>query len=167
MEVWEEISGFPEYVVSDRGVVANARTGRTLVQSKNPHGVVFVILRRDNKPHSRAVSRLVAEAFIPNENDSMDTPMHLDNNREHNYVENLVWRTRSFVHTYKRQFVYPYQNRIKFPIVVVQTGEQFSDSWEPCIKYGLLERAVVMSVLNDWPVYPTSQIFRLLSEFEE
>lgn len=40
------------------------------------------------------VHRLVARAFIPNPN-NYDTVDHIDCNKEHNYINNLQWMSRS------------------------------------------------------------------------
>lgn len=165
METWETIPEFPDYLVSDRGLICNERTGRILAQQTNQYGVRYVGLVKDKEQFKRSVAKLVAEAFIPNHNPRFNTPMHLDANQDHNFVANLVWRPRPFVITYYRQFHHPYKHRIEVPIEIIQTGERFESSWDAARAYGLLERAVVMSVLNEsTPVFPTSQLFRLIQE---
>lgn len=165
MEIWETIPEFPDYLVSDRGLICNERTGRILVPKVNQGGVIHVGLVKDGVQRNRSIAKLVAEAFIPNENPRFNTPMHLDGNQEHNFVENLVWRPRPFAIQYYRQFENPLKIRINMPIEVIQTGERFDNSWAPAVKYGLLERSIVMSILNDsTPVFPTSQIFRIVEE---
>lgn len=48
----------------------------------------------DNEQHNfRSVHRLVAEAYIPNPN-NYETVDHIDNNRQHNTVNNLQWLSR-------------------------------------------------------------------------
>lgn len=49
-------------------------------------------LNRDNKLVNKRVSRLVAEAFIPNPDHKSDVN-HIDENKTNNIVENLEWCT--------------------------------------------------------------------------
>lgn len=164
MELWEEIPDFPDYLVSNRGLVINARTNRMLAQTKNRHGVVYVGMMKKGLQHKRAVARLVAKAFLsPPPESRFNTPVHLDGNPEHNHVENLVWRPRAFAHAYLEQLRRPYLNRIIRPIENVDTGEVFPDSFAAAKHYGLLERGVVMSALNpNTTVFPTGHQFRLV-----
>lgn len=166
MDIWENIPEFPEYLVSHRGLICNDRTGRIMRLSKNQHGVVYVGLVKQGVQYKRAVAQIVATTFLgPPPERRFDTPMHLNGNREHNFVENLVWRPRAFCHTYYSQLVRPYQNRIERKIVCIETGEVFDDSLQAAMRYGLLERSVVHSILNeDEFVWPMDLQFRVLEE---
>jgi hypothetical protein len=165
MEVWEPIPEFPDYSVSSRGLIMNDRTRRYMKQSINQHGIVYVGLVKNGVQYKRAVSVLVANSFLPPKPSRFNTPIHLDGNREHNFVENLVWRPRPFAIAYYKQLRIPYRNRITVPIEDVVTGEYFRNSIEPAMKYGLLEKDVVLSVLNEsTPVFPTGQLFRMIEE---
>lgn len=163
MDVWTEIPGFPGYAVSNRGLVCNDKTGRILMQSHNQHGVVHVGLFMDGRQHKRSVAVLVANAFLPPPpSPRFNTPIHLNGNRDHNFVENLAWRPRPFAIEYGKQFKRTYRNRIYVPIENVDTGAVYEDSFEAACKEGLLERGVVMSVLNaDDRVFPTGDQFRI------
>lgn len=164
MDLWETIPEFPDYIVSNRGLVCNENTGRIMAQSTNQHGVVNVGLMRNGVQYKRSVAVLVSRAFLPTPPERFDTPIHLNGNRTHNFVENLMWRPRPFALSYQTQLRTPYANRIEATIEDVWTGETFENSLVPAMKYGLLERAVVMSALNgETEVFPTGQQFRIIT----
>ena len=80
------------YQVSDIGLVINCSTKRLLMGSPDKRGYIKVSIYMDNKLHTMAVHRLVAEAFIPNP-DNKPTVNHKDGNKKNNNVENLEWMT--------------------------------------------------------------------------
>jgi hypothetical protein len=98
MEHWKTIPAFPAYVVSDMGrvrrcVASNAsRVGRVLRPHADKHGYAGVWLHLNGQPHYRLVSRLVAQAFIPNP-DNKPTVNHVDGVKSNNGVGNLEWAT--------------------------------------------------------------------------
>lgn len=163
MDFWEKVLEFPDYEVSNRGLVCNSKTGRIMALSTNQHGVVNVGLMRNGVQYKRSVALMVCRAFLPPAPERFNTPIHLNGNKSHNFVENLLWRPRAFAYAYQSQLAQTYSNSIDIPIKDVDTGERFENSREPAMKYGLLERAVVMSVLNkETRVFPTGQKFGLL-----
>lgn len=105
IEVWERINDYPLYAVSNLGRVKslpryckNRCSGfiskeRLLKPRVTNHGYLRVVLydgKGSNK--SIAIHRLVATAFINNEN-NLPIVMHLDNNKKNNCVNNLKWGT--------------------------------------------------------------------------
>lgn len=148
MEEWELIPDFPDYSVNRLGQVCRNTSGRILANKVNQYGVVYVGLMRNNKQHQRSVALLVATTFIPRPFGPMDTPINKNGDRWDNRVENLVWRPRWYAVLYNRQFRKPYDNPIALPIVDLETGEQYDNSWECAVQNGLLERDVVLSILN-------------------
>ena len=102
--VWCPIEEFPNYEVSNDGIVANAETGRHLVTSKTQAGQIKVGLT-DPKGvrRTRLVKHLVARAFVPGESDIYDTPINLDGDQSNNHFTNLVWRPRWFALQWARQ----------------------------------------------------------------
>lgn len=56
-------------------------------------GYLFVDLWRDNAGHNRSVHRLVATAFLPNENADRVDVAHRDGTKTNNVVSNLRWST--------------------------------------------------------------------------
>ena len=69
--------------------------GKELSQHKHTNGYMMVNLTKDGKCKSVRVHRLVAEAFLPNEN-NLPVVNHKDENRTNNRVENLEWCTQRY-----------------------------------------------------------------------
>lgn len=95
-EVWKEVPGYNgKYLVSSKGNVKNAKTGRLLTQShygvdKNYRSVNLSI---NGVGYSLGVHRLVATAFV--DNPGIFTEVHhLDSNPTNNNASNLSWVSR-------------------------------------------------------------------------
>lgn len=161
-EQWEPIELFPDYSVSDRGRVRSDRFDRIMALNVNQYGVVQVGLMRDGIQYHRSVPLLVAKAFLPYVGGPFDTPINLDGDRQNNVVENLLWRPRWFAIRYNQQFRSPYENHIPNPIVELKTGAVSENSLECAKTYGLLERDLVLAILNRTYVWPTYQEFGIL-----
>jgi hypothetical protein len=162
MERWKEIDLFPDYSVSNHGRVRTDKSGRILSLNQTQYGLVQVGLMRDGIQYHRSVPLLVAKAFLPPLSGPFDTPINLDGNRLNNHVDNLAWRPRWFAIKYNQQFRYPYDNPITSPIVDVKTGEVSANSFECAKQYGLLEKDLVLSIINRTFVWPTYQEFVVL-----
>lgn len=153
-EEWREVQDFPGYVVSNYGEVFNEKTRRTLTQSPVAYDIPTVGLNLEGKVFRRSVPVLVAKAFIKEDREHFDTPIHLDGDRTNCRVDNLAWRPRWFAVNYHKQV-----ERVLFPdwradIRLVETGEVFARPKEASMKYGELETRIVLSVANDSPVFP-------------
>lgn len=106
-EIWKDIKGYEGYYqVSNTGKVKAlertikignvniTRTEKMKSQLLNPDGYYTVKLSKDGKDVRIGVHRLVAMAFIPN-NDLTLEVNHKDFNRTNNNVENLEWVTHA------------------------------------------------------------------------
>jgi len=162
LENWRTIENFPEYAVSDHGRVRSNKSGRILSLNDNQFGVVQVGLMRDGVQYHRSVPLLVAKAFLTQPHEAFDTPINLDGNRRNNRVENLTWRPRWFAIRYNQQFRHYYPNPIRAKIIDLETREISESSFECACRYGLLERDLVLSILNRTYVWPTYQKFGIL-----
>lgn len=158
-ENWVEIEGFPGYSVNPLGQVKKNSTGRVMSVRLNQYGVPYVGLMRNWKQCIRSLPRLVATAFIPQPNDVFDTPINLNGDRTDCRVENLMWRPRWYAIYYNNQFEDRYDNSINTPIRDVETDEPYADSLAAACANGLLERDVVLSILNNTLTWPTYQQF--------
>lgn len=165
--MWKTIPDFPIYSVSDFGLVRNDVTGRIMRSKVNQFGIPYVGLMKDGVQYQRSVPRLVALMFIPQDLDTFDTPISLNGDRFNCAVENLMWRPRWFAIQYHQQFKNPYQNHIGRPLRAIDDEEVFRNSFDVSVRYGLLERDVVLSILNKTYVWPTYQVFEIAWEFEE
>lgn len=159
---WVPVQGFPGYSVNPLGHVRKDSTGRILHTRLNQYGVPYVGLMREWRQCIRSLPRLVAMAFLPEPNAVFDTPINLDGDRSNCAADNLMWRPRWYAIRYVNQFGEErYDHSILAPVRALETEETFSDSLAAACRYGLLEREVVMSVLNKTPTWPTYQMFEL------
>lgn len=111
-EIWKDIEGFIGYQVSNTGRIRSYKKFKAGRGDKNdalvetPHildtdrsddgnGYKKVMLRKNGKSYCRKIHRLVAEAFIHNDNPiENDTVDHISNDKRDNRVENLRWMPR-------------------------------------------------------------------------
>ena len=98
-ERWADIDGFPDYMVNNMGRIVRvigarrAPAGRTLKGWKNKQGYLLVSLYEKEVPTKFLISRLVAFAFIENQQNKPHVN-HLDNDIKNNAASNLEWVTR-------------------------------------------------------------------------
>lgn len=106
IEEWKDIQGYEgKYQVSNYGRVkslaryrknnGNSQSfqgERILKQSVNNKGYCVVELCRDAKRKRHTVHRLVASAFISND-ENKEQVNHKDENKQNNHVDNLEWCT--------------------------------------------------------------------------
>jgi hypothetical protein len=164
MERWQPIEHFPGYSVSDHGRIRSDKSGRILSVYENQSGVICVGIMRDGEQYHRSVPLLVARAFIPRGFGAFDTPINLDGDRHNNHVSNLEWRPRWFAVRYNQQFRNPYEYPILQPLMDIKSKMVSENSFECAKNYGLLEKDVVLSILNRTYVWPTYQEFQVIEE---
>lgn len=158
-EVWKVVSEFPKYRVSSLGYVQHQDKKRDLTCFVNNTGVPYVSLTFNGKTYSRSLALLVAQTFLGKPRyPTFDTPINLNGDRLDNTIQNLMWRPRWFATIYHRQFSNGIRG-FKTPVEITQTGEQFPNSWEAAIKYGLLDIDILVDTMNGNPVWPTGQFF--------
>ena len=92
MEIYRAIRDYDNYEVSNLGHVKNVSTGRILRSCKNKHDYYYVNLCSDGKAITKAVHKLVSEAFLPNPN-GYDYVDHKNNDKSDNTVDNLRFCT--------------------------------------------------------------------------
>lgn len=158
---WVAVQGFPGYSVNPLGQVRKDSTGRVLHTRLTQYGTPYVGLMRDWRQHIRSLPLLVANAFIPKPSPIFDTPINLDGDRLNCAVSNLMWRPRWYAVLYNQQFQDRYPNPIRAAVRAVNENEVFPNSFAAACHYGLLEREVVLSVLNATYTVPTYQFFEL------
>lgn len=120
-EVWRDIDGYDGmYQVSDLGRVRSLKFGkvRVLRPNKNKDGYLLVGLSKENKRKTIKVHRLVAQAFIPNDDESKTQINHIDECKQNNKVSNLEWCSAQYNITYndlhhRRKCRKPVRDKIK------------------------------------------------------
>lgn len=85
-----------------------------------PNGYESVTLRKNGRQRRLYVHRLVAEAFLPNEQ-SLREVNHKDENKSNNTLENLEWCSHSYNMKYAGGSIRRIKNRRK-PVVVIDSG---------------------------------------------
>lgn len=99
METWRDVVGYEGlYEVSDLGRVRSAYTKRILSPGIS-QGYYYVALYKNGVRSNKQVNRLVAEAFLPNDND-YPIVHHKDEVRTNNALDNLEWQSYSYNNTY-------------------------------------------------------------------
>lgn len=90
-EDWKEVPGFENfYLVSKSGKVFSIRSNKVLSPGDNGRGYLFVNLTINGKVNRFYIHRLVALAFVEN-NQFKDQVNHKDCNKRNNNYTNLEW----------------------------------------------------------------------------
>jgi hypothetical protein len=89
---WRQIEEIPNYSVSNTGLVKHTKLDRVLT-GYNRFGYLQVTLHKGQLQIARLVHRLVASAFIPNDDPLRIYVDHLDTDPRNNHVSNLRWVT--------------------------------------------------------------------------
>lgn len=89
-EIWKTIPKLTNYEVSNMGRVR--KKNLVLSQEETKKGYLRVSLSQNGKRKHYKVHRLVASAFIPND-ENFPQINHKDENKKNNNVENLEWCT--------------------------------------------------------------------------
>lgn len=83
------------YKITRDGMIWSNFKKNWIKQHEDKDGYFRVALSKKSKRYNRSVHRLVAEAFMPKEDDRLNIVNHLDCNKKNNIVENLEWTTVS------------------------------------------------------------------------
>jgi hypothetical protein len=98
MEEFRKIEGFDNYSVSNNGNVRKDSNNKILKSFNDINGFRRVLLGSKKK----RVDLLVADAFIPNEDNTIFTILHhKDSNVENNHLSNLQWISKEQNKFYK------------------------------------------------------------------
>ena len=97
MVEWRDIEGASNYEVSNIGIVRNKTTQKELKGRVTKTGYLQVSIKMDETGTftNKYIHRLVALAFIENNNEEKKQVNHIDGNKSNNTVSNLEWCTNS------------------------------------------------------------------------
>ena len=154
------IEGFPNYMISNYGVVTNLRTRKEMILSPTMNGDLTVGLTRGGRQYRFSVKGLVARTFVPGESDEFNTPVLLDGDKYNLYFENIVWRPRWFAWKYARQFSHPEKWYLQGPIYESTKGVLYDSFMDASIRNGILCSDIRTSIYHgELMVFPTDQVF--------
>lgn len=163
-ENWKRIPGFEGYSISDQGRVRNDDVGRYMTIMRNQSGTCYVGLTKGLRQNRRSLPLLVGTAFLPavKERDDFESLIHLDGDQANNRASNLMWRPHWFAIKYLLQFKTGPLGKLDTPVVDLGTKEVYQNTWETAITLGLLEKDLILSILNRTFVWPTFKEFRFI-----
>lgn len=137
---WKPSNRYPDYELNPEGKIRNAKTGRILKTHIDKKGYEIVSLRKDNRPHSERVHKLMADTFMEDVPDGYDI-YHENLNRADNRLENLKYCTKS--ETCKRAFREGNRKgRGKIRVRIVETDEEFNSIRECAYHLGVAETVI-------------------------
>ena len=99
-EIWKDNEGFEgRYQISSLGRVKSflkdTDNGVILKPMVCTNGYLRIDLRNNGRTYKLLVHRVVAEAFLPNQN-HFEYVNHKDESRDNNCVDNLKWCTHKY-----------------------------------------------------------------------
>lgn len=95
MEIWREINGHSNYIISNKGNICN-KNSKMQLKTVMQNGYRAVSLYCGNNKAKRLyIHRLVAQSFIENP-ENLPQINHKDENKINNDVENLEWCTAKY-----------------------------------------------------------------------
>ena len=100
--IWKIIAEFPNYKISNTGLVKSIRRNIILKPMYDQYGYTCVNLRNKNIRKMYKIHRLVAKYFIDN-NFNYSCVNHKNGIKDDNHVNNLEWvnHTMNMNHAYK------------------------------------------------------------------
>jgi deoxycytidylate deaminase len=112
-EVWLDVVGYEGiYRVSNKGRIQSLHYTQVMLAPVDNGQKLSVVLSKDGIKTNRAIHRLVAEAFLINDNPQEKIQVnHKDNNHKNNCVDNLEWCTPS--HNTKHAYENGYNGKSK------------------------------------------------------
>lgn len=90
--MWSKIKGFPNYSISENGLVRNDKTGKIKAYNGLRNGYASVDLYNNGKRSTRRIHRLVGDAYLENP-DNKSQINHRDGDKLNNDYRNLEYVT--------------------------------------------------------------------------
>lgn len=149
MEEWKDIKGYEGlYQISNLGNVKSVpRNGKyctriipLYMSLSDRNGYKAVTLYKNGERATLSVHRLVAEAFVTNE-ENKNIVNHINGNRADNRATNLEWVTQSENIRHSFDILKNYNTDNK-SVICVETGEVFISMTEASRKTGVLRTRI-------------------------
>lgn len=162
-EVWRIIPEFPDYEASNFGQIANREGDYLIRPSTTMQGALKVGLVKNQRQCTRSVKRIIAQLFVPGQDDIFDTPIQLDCDQTNCRADNLEWRPRWFAWHYHQQYGL-LESRFRLgPIVELDESgaviQAYTDLVDAAKTNGLLLDHLWKGVNLREPVFPNNQFF--------
>lgn len=100
IEIWKDITDYPNYEISNVGNVRNKKTNKILKPFTTGNEYLKVALSNNSKSKQFLVHRLVAQAFISNPDNLPEVNHIKEFEKTNNRVENLEWCDHSYNQNY-------------------------------------------------------------------
>ena len=127
----KDIKGYEGlYGITSCGKVWSYKSKRFLKPSKTHYGYLSVVLMKNGERKFYYTHRLVAEAYIPNQN-NMPHINHKDENKTNNCLQNLEWCDASYNNNYGTR-----NDKIKKPILQFDLDGNFIREWSSATDVG-------------------------------
>lgn len=84
---------YKNYIITKEGSIISKKTGKQIYVHVNKKGYNFVRLKCNGNGQTFLVHRIIAEVFLPNQ-DNLKEVNHKDGNKSNNNHWNLEWCTR-------------------------------------------------------------------------
>lgn len=148
---WRDIEDFPNWGVSENGLVVSDWTSRAMAINQNQQGLAIVKMTRDGKQFTRSLALLVAKAYLePPPNPAYNSIVHLNGDRMDCRATNLMWRPRWYALRYHAMFDdMPYRVSVYIPAI----DSAFDSLREFCTTYGLVESYTYIDMCNHEPCF--------------
>lgn len=92
MVIWKTIENYPNYKISNNGLVMSIKTGKIMKGTLKKSGYLQIDLWNNGTISWFLIHRLVALSFIPNP-DNKPQVNHIDEDKQNNNINNLEWVT--------------------------------------------------------------------------
>ena len=144
---WRRCKRIPAYEISNDGLLRNIRTGRIMKTRIDAKGYEVISLTINGKVKTEKIHRLVAEAFLEDDDYYGEDVTFRDGDRSHNHSDNLRWTSRRDLirNTYSNGRRQTHRMR---RIRCVETGEVF-DSIIECSRVMGINRSSICKCVND------------------
>lgn len=160
MEVFRDVVGYEgQYKIGSCGTLWSERSRKVLRPNTDKDGYGYYVLCVNGKRKTIKTHRLVATAFLPNEN-NLPSVNHKDEDKLNNAAENLEWCDAAYNNRYGTRGRRIGESQINHPafskkVLCVETGEVFVSIHEAARRTSI-NRANISSACLGRPKHGTA-----------